>query len=88
MRKDTPEEIARWYLARGVKAVVVKTGAQGAYGATETEAFAEPTFRAERIVDTVGAGDGFAAGVISALAKDCRCANACAAATRSARCRL
>lgn len=68
--KDTPEEIARWYLARGVKAVVVKTGAQGAYGATETEAFAEPTFRAERIVDTVGAGDGFAAGVISALAEE------------------
>ena len=67
--EDTPEGIASYYLDRGVKAVVVKTGAQGAYGATREERFQEPTFRAETIVDTVGAGDGFAAGVLSAMAE-------------------
>ena len=46
-----------------------KTGAKGAFGATKDERFQEPTFRAEKIVDTVGAGDGFAAGVISAMAE-------------------
>ena len=52
-----------------MKAVIVKTGAKGAFGATKDERFQEPTFRAEKIVDTVGAGDGFAAGVISAMAE-------------------
>lgn len=67
--EETPEGIADYYLARGVKAVIVKTGAKGAFGATKDERFQEPTFRAEKIVDTVGAGDGFAAGVISAMAE-------------------
>ena len=67
--EETPDGIADYYLARGVKAVVVKTGAKGAFGATKDERFQEPTFRAEKIVDTVGAGDGFAAGVISAMAE-------------------
>ena len=67
--EETPDGIADYYLARGVKAVFVKTGAKGAFGATKDERFQEPTFRAEKIVDTVGAGDGFAAGVISAMAE-------------------
>ncbi len=67
--EETPEGIAGYYLARGVKTVVVKTGAKGAYAATKDERVEEPTFRAEKIVDTVGAGDGFAAGVISAMAE-------------------
>lgn len=67
--EETPDGIAGYYLARGVKTVVVKTGAKGAYAATKDERVEEPTFRAEKIVDTVGAGDGFAAGVISAMAE-------------------
>ena len=67
--ETTAEKIAAYYLERGAQTVVVKTGAKGAYGASKTEAFQEPTFRAEKIVDTVGAGDGFAAGTISALAE-------------------
>lgn len=67
--EETPDGIAGYYLARGVKTVVVKTGAKGAYAATKDERMEEPTFRAEKIVDTVGAGDGFAAGVISAMAE-------------------
>ena len=67
--ETTAEKIAAYYLERGAQTVVVKTGAKGAYGASKTESFQEPTFRAEKIVDTVGAGDGFAAGTISALAE-------------------
>lgn len=62
-----PEKIADFYLKKGAKAVIVKIGPRGAYAATKTESFLSPTYPAEKIVDTVGAGDGFAAGVISAI---------------------
>ncbi|QNK41216.1 sugar kinase [Caproicibacter fermentans] len=62
-----PKKIAEFYLSRGAKAVIVKIGPKGAYAATEKISFYSPAYPAEKIVDTVGAGDGFAAGVISAL---------------------
>ncbi|WP_411678148.1 sugar kinase [Caproicibacter sp.] len=62
-----PKKIAEFYLSRGARAVIVKIGPKGAYAATEKNSFYSPTYPAEKIVDTVGAGDGFAAGVISAL---------------------
>lgn len=65
----SPVDIANYYLEKGIKTVVVKTGAKGAFAATKSESFQEPTFHAEKIVDTVGAGDGFAVGVISGLAE-------------------
>jgi dehydrogluconokinase len=63
-----PEAIAKFYRRLGAKLVVVKLGAQGAYydsdvvgtGCIEGCPVAE-------VIDTVGAGDGFAAGVVSAL---------------------
>ena len=64
-----PQEIASHYLSKGAKAVVVKIGPKGAYAATREGGFVSPTFYAEKIVDTVGAGDGFAAGVLSAVAE-------------------
>jgi len=62
-----PEAIANAYLARGAKAVVVKLGAQGAWYASVTERGLAPGVPVPRVVDTVGAGDGFAVGVISGL---------------------
>lgn len=59
--------IAEFYLKLGVNTVVIKNGAEGAYVRTGTEAFAVPGFKVDRVVDTVGAGDGFAVGVISGL---------------------
>jgi sugar/nucleoside kinase (ribokinase family) len=68
--------IAEFYLARGARQVVVKLGPQGAYVAGEgcgdggndggviVPGVPVP---AHAVVDTVGAGDGFAAGVISGL---------------------
>ncbi len=67
---DTPEGIADFYHAMGVKNVVVKLGAQGAfYSEKGGKRGVSPGFPVEKIVDTVGAGDGFAAGVVSALAE-------------------
>jgi dehydrogluconokinase len=63
---DTPDDIAAFYLQRGVETVVVKLGAAGAYYRSAHESGHAPGVRVERVVDTVGAGDGFAVGVISA----------------------
>jgi sugar/nucleoside kinase (ribokinase family) len=63
-----PEAIARFYRAQGAQLVVVKLGADGAYYDSATAGTGHvPGFAVEQVVDTVGAGDGFAAGVISAL---------------------
>lgn len=65
---DSPEAIADHYLAAGASQVVVKLGARGAWCA-DRQGTRElvPGVPVPRVVDTVGAGDGFAAGVISGL---------------------
>lgn len=65
--EDTPEGIARFYRDRGAKLVVVKLGPEGAYYEGEAGLGRVAGFPVEKVVDTVGAGDGFAVGVISAL---------------------
>jgi len=62
-----PERIAGYYLDRGVSRVIVKLGAEGAYFRTAEEEGRVPGFNVKEVVDTVGAGDGFAVGVISGL---------------------
>lgn len=69
MGEDDPERIAAYYLERGTGAVVVKLGDKGAYYATKTESGYVPGFHVDHIVDTVGAGDGFAAGVLTGLSE-------------------
>lgn len=61
-----PNDIADFYLSLGAKAVVVKLGGKGAYLATKEERITVPGFPVKKIIDTVGAGDGFAVGVLSA----------------------
>jgi 2-dehydro-3-deoxygluconokinase len=62
-----PAAIAHFYIEQGARGVVVKLGADGAYYCHgDNEGFVAGV-RVERVVDTVGAGDGFAVGVISAL---------------------
>ncbi|WP_280156466.1 sugar kinase [Piscinibacter sp. XHJ-5] len=65
--RDSPPDIASFYLERGARGVVVKLGPAGAYFATRSEQGHAPGIAVERVVDTVGAGDGFAVGVVSAL---------------------
>jgi 2-dehydro-3-deoxygluconokinase len=76
--RDTPQAIADFYLERGARAVVVKLGADGAYFASADARGSAPGVRVERVVDTVGAGDGFAVGVISALLEGLPLADAAA----------
>jgi 2-dehydro-3-deoxygluconokinase len=61
---DNSEDIAKFYLDKGVKLVVV-TEADGAYYATPEETGFVKGYDVKAI-DTVGAGDGFAVGVNSA----------------------
>ncbi|RJS94917.1 sugar kinase [Salinisphaera sp. Q1T1-3] len=60
------EDIARFYLSAGVSEVVIKHGAQGAFWQTATASGSVRPRAVSRVVDTVGAGDGFAVGYISA----------------------
>jgi dehydrogluconokinase len=65
---EAPDAIARWYRERGARLVIVKLGPQGAYYDSDTTGTGfMPAFPVREVVDTVGAGDGFAVGVISAL---------------------
>lgn len=61
-----PEDIAKFYLDKGVRLVAIKLGPNGAYYMNSTSQGYVPGFVVQ-VVDTVGAGDGFAVGVISGL---------------------
>jgi 2-dehydro-3-deoxygluconokinase len=63
----SPEAIAAFYLERGAEGVVVKLGRDGAYVRTADLQAMVSAAPVRDVVDTVGAGDGFAAGFISAL---------------------
>ncbi len=65
--REDVTEIADHYHAAGVKTVVIKLGAEGAFTSSEGERFYTDGFPVERVVDTVGAGDGFAVGVVSGI---------------------
>lgn len=62
------KDIAQYYLSRGVSTVLIKLGgSNGSYVRTaDMEAYV-PSYHVDHIVDTVGAGDGFAVGFTSAL---------------------
>ncbi len=70
--RETPQDIAGFYLDRGARAVFIKLGPEGGYYRGEFNGGGEQSgtvagFPVVEVVDTVGAGDGFAVGVISAL---------------------
>jgi 2-dehydro-3-deoxygluconokinase len=70
--RATKEAIADFYLNNGAKTVIIKLGNTGAYCKRLNEdgrvdETVVPAFHVEHVVDTVGAGDGFAVGVITGL---------------------
>jgi sugar/nucleoside kinase (ribokinase family) len=69
--EQTPEAIARFYRDRGARLVVVKLGPDGAWFDGEAGRGRVEGYPVARVVDTVGAGDGFAVGVVSALLEGC-----------------
>lgn len=80
--RATAEGIAAHYLARGARGVVVKLGADGALVASAEQTVHVPGVPVARVVDTVGAGDGFAVGVISGLLEGMSLADAAARGNR------
>lgn len=66
MGSDEPAKIAEFYRKNGAKIVIVKDGSRGAYVDSDEGKAAYSGYKVEKVVDTVGAGDGFAVGVISA----------------------
>jgi len=62
-----PHDIAQFYLRRGISEVVIKLGAEGAHGWTAGGEVAQSRTFTVTPVDTVGAGDGVAAGDLAVL---------------------
>lgn len=74
--KTDKQEIADHYQAQGIPVVMIKDGANGAFVRERETSYTVPGYRVEKVVGTVGAGDGFAVGVISGILeglalKDC-----------------
>jgi fructokinase len=63
------EAVARAWAATGPALVVVTRGSQGALGVTADGAHADVAAWPTRLVDTVGAGDTFTAGLTDGLAR-------------------
>jgi 2-dehydro-3-deoxygluconokinase len=64
---NEPEKMAESFLQLGASLVVVKTGDEGAYYAQEHTSGSVKGFEVGNVVDPVGAGDSFAAGLLSGL---------------------
>lgn len=64
---EDKKEAADFYQKLGVKTVIIKDGSKGAYVQTADEKYDVAGYKVEKVVDTVGAGDGFAVGVLSGI---------------------
>ena len=60
------DELAKYWLGQGAKLIVITRGAEGAVGYTASFKVAVPAERVT-VVDTVGAGDTFDAGILASL---------------------
>jgi 2-dehydro-3-deoxygluconokinase len=64
---EDPVEISESFLALGASLVVVKLGEKGAYYTDNQNSGFIPGFTVPNVIDPVGAGDSFAAGLLSGL---------------------
>lgn len=65
--KTEVEDVAEALMGDKERTIVIKLGSKGAYLHTKEEKAYVEGFPVERMVDPVGAGDGFAAGIISGI---------------------
>lgn len=65
---DDIQEIMHYFQKQGVKYIVIKDGEKGAYYLNEDGSVDKvESYKVENVADPIGAGDGFAAGVLNAL---------------------
>lgn len=67
---STIEDAIKTFHNYGIGKVVVKKGAKGAIASEGNEIYDVEAIKPKALVDTVGAGDGFAAGFLTALLED------------------
>lgn len=61
------ETIAQFYIENGARVVITKSGSEGAYVSEKgKETINVSGFKVAEVIDTVGAGDGFAVGILHA----------------------
>lgn len=63
------EKAIKTFHSYGIETVIVKKGAKGAIGSDGKNIYEVSAIKPKALVDTVGAGDGFAAGFLTALLK-------------------
>ena len=66
---DTEAEVISYFRSRGVKVVAVKSGEAGAWIGTEEGVWRASAVAPKGVLDTAGAGDAFAAGVLHCLVR-------------------
>lgn len=66
---DDEKKVADYYLNHGVSTVAVKLGKDGCYLKNKKESVYVEGYKVHKIEDTVGAGDGFAAGFLCGFLK-------------------
>ncbi len=67
--KETPEDIAEFFLSYNINTVVLKMGGQGSFAMDAKEQVYMPAFKIN-VKDTTGAGDAFAGGFLAGIAKE------------------
>jgi 2-dehydro-3-deoxygluconokinase len=65
----TIEDAIKTFHGYGIEKVIVKKGAKGALGSDGKNVYEVDAIKPKALVDTVGAGDGFAAGFLTSLVK-------------------
>ena len=65
--KNTCEEIVDFFRPYGMKMMLIKMGPKGCYVSDFKEGRMIPTFPVELAIDTIGCGDSFCAGFLSAI---------------------
>lgn len=65
--KEKIEDVAESLMVGQDKIIIIKVGSKGAYLHTRKEQVMVEGFQVPQIIDPVGAGDGFAAGIISGI---------------------
>lgn len=68
--RQQPEDVAKYYLEMGAAKIVVTLDKKGAFYKSAKESGYAPTFQADKVVDTSGAGSAFAAGLISGITEE------------------